>query len=826
MPRRPVRGSQRLVWLGCVCCTAWPGVASADEPPNSSAAEQVDGRNQAAVLQRKATLVYPTAGTAGQHADVTVLVDVDATGAITDVRIESAPEVFREAAIEAGFTLGFSPATRNGTPVPSTVRVFFHYAPPVEDGPIEVVVVHAHGDDDLDRRDTHARTTLDEAALERRSGDDLAETLAEIPGVSLSRGTADAAKPIIRGHQERRLLVLDDGIRHESQKWGPDHATEIDPFSAGQISVIRGAAGARYGPDAIGGVVLVRPPSMRTAPGVGGKAVVAYTANGRRPYAAVRLDAVPAALDQLAVRVEGNVARGASLSSPTYVLGNTGSQQWNLGLSTEYRWDTGQIRARFHHYDFRAGVFYGVQNSTPSDFEAQLSADRPVTADLWSTTYALDRPHQRVTHDLFSLRATEAGAWGSVEAVYAFQTNHRAEFEQVRESITGPQFDFLLRTHTVDVAYQQPHSQVGPAELTGTVGLQGVFQENIFRGLSLLPNYRGFSGGLFGVQRLAFGRIDVEVGGRYDRLSRTAFLDRLDYERHLRRDTLQANDCTLRDSGGGRCPAQYAAATVSLGGLFEVVPEHLDLKFDASTATRFPNADELYLIGSAPSFPVYGVGNPGLGVETAWTASPTATLRTPWMFAEVSGFASWIDDYIYFSPERNEAGRLRYDVTIRGTWPTYGYQPIDAWIYGLDGAVQLAPRAPVGLDVRGGLVRATDADTGEHLIGTPPDHLSATLVARPHIRGPVNETELSFTTDLVARQSRTDSTADFAPAPDGVVLLSAGATTAIDLGRRSLRIGLDAHNLLNTRYREYTSLLRYYADQPGRDFRVRVGVDI
>ncbi len=44
---------------------------------------------------------------------------------------------------------------------------------------------------------------------------------------------------------------------------GPDslpmEATEIDPFSAGSISVIRGAAGARYGPDAIGGVILVEP---------------------------------------------------------------------------------------------------------------------------------------------------------------------------------------------------------------------------------------------------------------------------------------------------------------------------------------------------------------------------------------------------------------------------------------------------------------------------------------------------------------------------------------------------------------------------------------
>ncbi len=803
---------------------------ASEEPSDSTAEEAALSGETAARLERKATLTYPEAAReTGAHGDVTVLVDVDTAGSVTDVRIESGPEVFHDAAIDAGFTLEFSPATRGGQPVETTVRVFFHFAPPVEipDGPEEPIEVIVHADDP-DLEDTHARTTLDAETLERSAGDDLAQTMSQVPGVTLSRGTADASKPIIRGQQERRLLVLNDGIRHESQKWGPDHATEIDPFSAGQISVVRGAAGVRYGPDAIGGVVLVEPPPLRTEPGVGGKALAAYTTNGRRPYGAVRLDAVPEGLEQLAVRIEGNLGRGASLSTPTYVLGNTASEQWNLGASARYRWDSGQIRARWHHYDFRAGVFYGVQNSTPADFEAQLAVDKPVTADLWSTSFAIDRPYQDVSHDLVSLHATQTGDWGTLNAVYAFQLNRRREFEQVRESVTSAQFDFLLRSHTLDASYDHPKTRIGPldAELEGTVGIQGVFRENVYRGLSLLPNYRGLQGGVFWVERLAFDRVDLEMGARVDGLTRTAFLPRLDYEQHLRRETLEDGDCDVRDAGGGRCPSGYGAGTVSLGGLVHLVPDTVDLKLDLSSASRFPNADELYLIGSAPSFPVYAVGNPSLGTETAWTASPTLAFRAPWLRAEVSGYASWIDDYNYFSPERNAEGRLRFDVTIRGTWPTYGYQPIDAVVVGMDGSAELAPEAPVGLDVRGALVRATDADSGEFLIGTPPDHLSLTADIRPRIRGILDDTELSVTADLVARQSRTDPTADYAPVPDGFVLLSAAASTTLDLGRRDLRLGVDAHNLTNTRYREYTSLLRYYADQPGRDVRVRVGIDI
>ena len=140
--------------------------------------------------------------------------------------------------------------------------------------------------------------------------------------------------------------------------------------------------------------------------------------------------------------------------------------------------------------------------------------------------------------------------------------------------------------------------------------------------------------------------------------------------------------------------------------------------------------------------------------------------------------------------------------------------------------LEFGPEAVLGLDVRGALVRATDADTGEFLIGTPPDHLSLTAHLRPRMRGALGDAEIAVTTDLVASQSRTDPSADFAPVPEGYVLLSATASTAFDLGERSLRIGLDATNVFNTRYREYTSLLRYYADNPGRDIRVRVGIDI
>ncbi len=799
--------------------TAWA------KPAESTVNADATATIQPPALINQVDLTYPEAAMAsGLHGTVSVLVDVDTDGRVTSARFERGPKVFESVSLQTASKLAFSPATIDGIPVPVTTRISFHFAPPTttsadrNGGSYGEIVVHSANPD---LTDTRARTTLDEDAIERTAGDDFAQTISQVAGVRLAGTAADASKPIIRGQHERRLLVLNNGVRHESQKWGPDHATEIDPFSAGSISVIRGAAGARYGPDAIGGVVLVEPPPMRTEAGVIGKMLTAYNTNGSRPYAAARLDS---GYDSgFATRIEGNAAISKPMETPDYILGNTGSQTWNLGGTLAYMWDSDAIRASWHHHDFKAGVFYGKSHGTPDALMYAFEAERPPTADLWTSTYGVERPYQDVTHDVGMLDSDFSGEWGKLESTYALQINRREEYEQVRSNITRAQYDFTLRTHSLDVHYQHPTLHTSIGTLDGGLGIQSSFQENVYAGLPLIPNFRSFSGGIFAYERLSFERVEVEAGARLDALSRAAYMQELDHQAHMRRGTLDEEDCT--DNGEKfRCAAAYTGSSFSVGALTHIVPKHLDLKLDLSTATRFPNVDELYILGYAPTAPVYASGYPSLETETVWNGSMTAGLRLETVEVELSGYGQFVDDYIYFSPELNTQGLPRFDVTIRGTYPSYEFRPIDAVFYGSDGTLNLGPRLPMGLTAQGGFVRASDQETGAELVGTPADYLLLTLIGRPPPMGPVHNISVQVSTDLVASQSRVADNADFVPSPDGYALLGAGIEA--EVGRRQpVRVGIEAHNLLNTAYRDYTSLLRFYADQPGRDVRLRVGMD-
>src|SRR5690606_22153284 len=118
----------------------------------------------------------------------------------------------------------------------------------------------------------NAITSLDSVELARNIGTSLADALAGAPGVTKRSFGPGSGRPIIRGFDGDRVLIMQDGIRTgDLSSQSGDHGVSIDAAGLDRLEVVKGPATLLYGSNAIGGVVNAISPqdAFRTHPFVG-----------------------------------------------------------------------------------------------------------------------------------------------------------------------------------------------------------------------------------------------------------------------------------------------------------------------------------------------------------------------------------------------------------------------------------------------------------------------------------------------------------------------------------------------------------------------------
>ena len=705
-----------------------------------------------------------------------------------------------------------------------------------EPSAIELAPLHEHHDErvivihDESAPEAAASESLAGSELARARGQGLADTLSSMSGVSTLGGSAGGmGKPIIRGQFGRRNLIVVDGIRHEGQAWGLDHAPEVDPYAAGRITVIKGAGTTRFGPEAVGGVILLEPLPLPRSPGLRGEISGVGFSNPLGGGGAARLDWAPRRAEGFALRVEGNLARHRAALSPDYPLDNTGGWTWNAGARLGYTSEGVDVEVGYHLMRSRLGICSCLQISSPEAFAQGVELGRPVNADLYRADFELERPRQELWHHLALARArVVVGEAGELHLSYGFQFDDREEYESVRAGISGPQLSFGLATHTTDLRFEHAAAKMRAWTLVGTLGASVSYQRNTYEGAtSLIPDYRQSRWGLYAIERFVHDRVELELGARYQGLERRAELSERDYLGQGASARLDPDACEATASGG-RCALNFHTPSATLGMIarpLRRVPE-LSLRAQLDSSARIPAVDEQFMNGAAPSFPLLGFGDAKIGVERRWGGESTLTYAGAWLEVEAAGYVNYIEDYITFVPQPQEGQCAPLICTTRGPFPVFAFLPTDALFGGGELRFDLrAPRLPLGLSGSAAWVRAQDLDTGGYLAFVPADRYTLAgryfwpdtkLSARGYL-------ELKGT--LVAGQDRVDPELDFAPPPPAYGLLGAGAGVEFFAAAQLVRVSLVGTNLLNQRYRDYNSLLRYFADEPGWGVQLRVSVE-
>lgn len=118
------------------------------------------------------------------------------------------------------------------------------------------VVVEGNGySKDMQMRSALSTTYVGKQFIETNFSGSLMQSLEKIPGVKAMSVGSNESKPTIRGLGFNRVVVAENGIKHEGQQWGDDHGLEIGQYDIDHAEVIKGPASLSYGSDAIGGVI-------------------------------------------------------------------------------------------------------------------------------------------------------------------------------------------------------------------------------------------------------------------------------------------------------------------------------------------------------------------------------------------------------------------------------------------------------------------------------------------------------------------------------------------------------------------------------------------
>ncbi len=642
-----------------------------------------------------------------------------------------------------------------------------------------------------------AVSTLDAQALAATRGQTLGETIKNLPGVAVIQFGPSIAKPVIRGLNSQRVLVMNGGLRQEDQQWGTEHAPNIDSFDADAVTVVRGAATVLYGADALGGVVRVEHAALPDTGGLRGNVALNAFSNSRQGALSMGVQGADLSLPKVGatsyrVRLTSRVAGNAA--APDYALTNTGFRELNGSVALGVSRPWGRTEVALSRFGTELGVLRQAHVGNADDLARAMRGAPPDS----SFSYGIGRPNQRVAHTALRVRTVRTFVEaGELEVVYGLQYNHRREYDnhgplRFRDE---PAFNLKLFSNSLDVRW----THLRWKGWRGTVGTSALAQGNQTLGKAfLIPGYDLWQGAAYAQEELALGRLSLSAGLRGDAISQT---------------TIAFADAGIRSPDGTKSWRNVAG---SVGAAY-LVRDGLDVAVRVARAWRPPTVNERYAQGVHHGTAQYELGDADLSTEQSMGLEGTVRYRTRALQVDAAAYANTVNDFIYLQPTQPVQ-------TIRGAFPGYRYTQADARLRGMELAVSYAPVTRVQLTANGTAVRGTNRLNGEPLFDMPADRV--TLNARFHGANAGADDAPWYVgagSLLVRRQDGVPAGTVYTLPTAGYALLQleAGLRGQRMLGRRA-EVSLSVNNALDTRYRDYLSRYRLFVNDTGRDIVVRV----
>jgi iron complex outermembrane receptor protein len=670
---------------------------------------------------------------------------------------------------------------------------------------------------------TSTLTTLTKEQLELLNTESSGEIFRQLSGVNALNTGQNISKPIIHGLHSNRILIIDEDVKHQFQNWSEDHAPEIDLSDVDIINVIKGASSVRYGPDALGGVVLLQKQKVNLSTPLRGSFQLTGKSNGK---ALVSQASLKKGFSNWTMDNDVSFTRQGDLSAPDYVLSNTGKREKSLAsrISMHLRPEL-DINVSGSYIEQELGILRGAVNGNLEDLLNAIEAEIP--NDTRAFTYQISSPKQKLKHLVLRTNAKYTLSKQVFNIQYNFQRNVRQEFD-VRKGndLEIPNIDLLLKTHNFDIEWQF----IGNESWNSKSGFQWSNSENDnlpgTNTVPFIPNYLSQNLGVYTLQSITSGNQEWEFGIRLDN--------------YVYNVTGRApNNDIFRDK------LSYTNFSGIVGWKKEI-NDRLTFRSNFGTAWRPPNIAELYRFGRRGTFIEYGLLRYGIENDGTLSTSEVFTqeekaipseIGYKWINTleyanenisyEATMYVNFIDNYIY----ARSAGVSR---TVRGAAPFFIYFQRDVIMAGTDVTFRWRSSVAFNQEINGSFIFARETANNQPISNIPPPNIdykanysfslfkvnhSLALNTRYTFRQfdevdiiPIEEL-LSTENNGINFLSGSNPDFDIQEPPSGYLLFNMSLLSKWE----KITLLFKINNIFNQSYRNYNDRIRYFANDLGRN---------
>jgi iron complex outermembrane receptor protein len=527
----------------------------------------------------------------------------------------------------------------------------------------ESVTVTATGREETTLDVMQSVTSLQQTELPQRSATSLGEVLEGLPGIAKRSFGPGTSRPVVRGFDGDRVLILEDGIRTGTlSSQSGDHGEPVDTNSLERLEVVRGPGTLLYGSNAVGGVVNAvsrHDVHRHPFPGVRGFLTGLGGSNNGLGGGSGGFEL---GLGQWQFWASGGGQRTSDFQTPIGTIENSQSRMEQARGGLGRYGDKGFLTFNYAFTDSRYGIPFDPHEEDPEVAELLLRRHAYRASGGLKNVGFLEGIQARFNYSDYDHQEIVDGKPGTL--FFNKQTAYRTAFDQKKRGRLGGSFGFW--------GMHRDYKTVGKETLAPPT------TQNAFAA--------------FALESLDLETTRIQFGGR------------VEHNRY--------NPTGLRErSFTGLSGAVGLSQRLWRDGAFVVNYSH---------SFRAPALEELYNNGPHPGNLAFEVGNPDLVAERNNGLDTSLRHQSSRLHGELNFFYYRVSDFVYLAPtghiedglieaeylQRNSrfvGGEAKLDLGLhRNFWINVGADTVNAK---LRASKTFLPRIPpvrgrVGFDAR------------------------------------------------------------------------------------------------------------------------------